>query len=243
MISITLFRFPSKQRLFTFLTVISLLAFLILMLYSARHVTVSSSAYPSKAMPRIVIDAGHGGVDGGAVSGDVLEKDINLSVSKYMQDLLKMFGYETEMTRTTDTFLKNEGDSIKAKKLHDMQERLKRYNANKNNVVISIHQNKFSDVKSKGTQIFYSPNHPHSKILADCIKHSVKSLLQPDNERESKVAGNNIYLLKNTVNPAVIVECGFISNNEDRKMLLTPDYQKQMALAITTGLLDYQNTY
>lgn len=243
MIAVLAIRIHVRQCIFPLITIAALLVFSILMLHSTRRVTVSSSAYPSKPMPNVVMDAGHGGVDGGAAVGDVLEKDINLAVSLDTRDLLKLMGYEVEMTRTTDTFLTNEGDSIKAKKLNDMKARLKQYNTRDNNVVISVHQNKFSDPSSKGTQVFYSPNHQHSKLLADCIKVSVKSMLQPDNERESKAAGNNIYLLKNAKVPAIIVECGFISNAEECKKLLSPTYQKQMALAVTTGFLDYQNTY
>ena len=123
-----------------------------------------------------------------------------------------------------------------------MKKRLEIFNYSKENTIISIHQNKFTESKYHGTQIFYSPNNPKSKQLADSIKYSVKGLLQPDNERECKKADSGIYLLKNTNNPAVIVECGFISNGEECKNLLDSQYQKQMAFSITAGFLSYYNT-
>jgi len=116
------------------------------------------------------------------------------------------------------------------------------FNSSEENTIISIHQNKFSESKYHGTQIFYSPNNSKSKQLADSIKFSVKGLLQPDNERECKKADSGIYLLKNTSNPAVIVECGFISNEEECNNLLNSQYKKQMAFSITSGFLTYYNS-
>ena len=117
----------------------------------------------------VFIDAGHGGEDGGAVVDDVIEKDINLAISKDVSDLLNFFGYDITMTRTGDSSLSDEGNSIKSRKNSDMKARLKLFNSDKNNLVISIHQNKFSNASSKGTQVFYSPNNENSKKLADCI--------------------------------------------------------------------------
>lgn len=234
--------YKSKGLIARLMIILSLAAFSYLMLKSAKNIKLDTAVYNSKPMPNIIIDAGHGGEDGGAVVGDVIEKDINLAISEDVSDLLNFFGYNVTMTRTGDTSLSDEGESIKIRKNNDMKERLKLFNSDKNNLVISIHQNKFSNASSKGTQVFYSPNNENSKTLADCIKHSVKSTLQPENERESKAAGNGIYLLKNSTQPAVIVECGFISNKEECQLLLDDNYQKQIALAISTGFLDYQNT-
>lgn len=218
-------------------------AFVFLMISAALNIKVSVSSENVKSMPTIVIDAGHGGEDGGAVSeSGVLEKDINLSIANDTSALFYLLGFDVKQTRKTDIALDNGEDTIRKRKVSDMKKRLEIFNSSKENTIISIHQNKFSESKYHGTQIFYSPNNPKSKQLADSIKYSVKGLLQPDNERECKKADSGIYLLKNTNNPAVIVECGFISNGEECKNLLDSQYQKQMAFSITAGFLSYYNT-
>lgn len=129
----------------------------------------------NKTEPIIVIDAGHGGEDGGAVSeSGVLEKDINLSIANNSADLLKIFGYKVVQTRTDDVSLDNGENSVHSRKVADLKKRLEIFNSDKNNIVISIHQNKFSQSKYYGTQIFYSPNNGQSQNLAECIRNSVK---------------------------------------------------------------------
>ena len=232
-----------KKFIFPCVCFALLSAFVFLMISAALKIKVSVSSESVKTMPTIVIDAGHGGEDGGAVSDSgVLEKDINLSIANDTSALFYMLGFDVTQTRTTDIALDNGEDTIRKRKVSDMKKRLEIFNSSEENTVISIHQNKFSESKYHGTQIFYSPNNPKSKQLADSIKYSVKGLLQPDNERECKKADSGIYLLKNTNNPAVIVECGFISNEEECKNLLDSQYQKQMAYSITAGFLSYYKT-
>ena len=232
-----------KKFIFPCVCFALLSAFVFLMISAALNIKVSVSSENVKSMPTIVIDAGHGGEDGGAVSeSGVLEKDINLSIANDTHALFYLLGFDVKQTRKTDIALDNGEDTIRKRKVSDMKKRLEIFNSSKENTIISIHQNKFSESKYHGTQIFYSPNNPKSKQLADSIKYSVKGLLQPDNERECKKADSGIYLLKNTNNPAVIVECGFISNGEECKNLLDSQYQKQMAFSITAGFLSYYNT-
>ena len=232
-----------KKFIFPCVCFALLSAFVFLMISAALNIKVSVSSENVKSMPTIVIDAGHGGEDGGAVSeSGVLEKDINLSIANDTSALFYLLGFDVTQTRKTDIALDNGEDTIRKRKVSDMKKRLEIFNSSEENTIISIHQNKFSESKYHGTQIFYSPNNPKSKQLADSIKYSVKGLLQPDNERECKKADSGIYLLKNTNNPAVIVECGFISNGEECKNLLDSQYQKQMAFSITAGFLSYYNT-
>lgn len=232
-----------KKFIFPCICFALLSAFVFLMISAALNIKVSVSSENVKSMPTIVIDAGHGGEDGGAVSeSGILEKDINLSIANDTYALFYLLGFDVKQTRKTDIALDNGEDTIRKRKVSDMKKRLEIFNSSKENTIISIHQNKFSESKYHGTQIFYSPNNPKSKQLADSIKYSVKGLLQPDNERECKKADSGIYLLKNTNNPAVIVECGFISNGEECKNLLDSQYQKQMAFSITAGFLSYYNT-
>lgn len=215
-------------------------SFFILMFSTVTKITLNTSSAYVKTSPTVVIDAGHGGEDGGAVADNgVLEKDINLAIANDTADLLSFFGYNVVKTRTTDTSLCTTGDTVRSRKTADMKKRLEIFNSSDNNVVISIHQNKFTQSKYNGSQIFYSANHQNSVSLAENIKKSIVNLLQPDNTRECKKADKGIYLLKNTTNPAVIVECGFISNYEECRKLLDNNYQKQMAFSITTGFLNY----
>lgn len=200
------------------------------------------SAEESK-LPTIVIDAGHGGEDGGAVADDgTNEKDINLKIAKQLNQLFTSSGFKTKMTRTTDIAIYDQGnETIKSKKVSDMHNRLKVFNEDNNSIVISIHQNKFEQEKYSGTQIFYSPNNKESEVLAENIRTSVTGMLQPDNTRENKAATKSIYLLYNCNNPSVIVECGFLSNNSELAKLKTDNYQKQMAFSIYCGCLEYIN--
>ncbi|MBQ3953353.1 MAG: N-acetylmuramoyl-L-alanine amidase [Ruminococcus sp.] len=230
-----------KQLLSAAIILLCLSVFLFLMLRSTRRITLETAA-SVRTLPPVLIDPGHGGEDGGAVSGDVLEKHINLAVSHDVADLLRLCGYTVSMTRDTDDALTNEGEDVRKRKYNDMKMRLDLYNATPDNVVVSIHQNKFDAAASHGAQVFYSPNHPNSAVLAEALRKSVTGMLQPDNTRTCKAAGKEIFLLKNARVPAVIVECGFISNRQERELLVTDDYQKQLALAIAAGLMNYVNT-
>ncbi len=221
---------------------LGLLVFAGLMTRAAAQIPAVATVFTTKEMPHILIDAGHGGEDGGAVVGSVLEKQINLAIAQDAADLLTFCGFDVQMTRTGDDALSDEGADVKQRKYNDMKQRLALYNASPQNVVISVHQNKFSNASSHGMQVFYSPNNDKSAVLAEAIRRAAVGMLQPDNTRENKAAGKDIYLLKNTVNPAVLVECGFLSNREEREKLVTDAYQKQVALAIATGLMNYHNT-
>ncbi len=232
-----------RKLMFSSICIILLLSFFILMISAAGNIAVNTSSDISDNLPVIVIDPGHGGEDGGAVSDNgVLEKDINLSIANDTSALFYLLGFDILRTRKNDMALDSGEDTIRKRKVSDMKKRLEIFNSSKENTIISIHQNKFSESKYHGAQIFYSPNNSKSKQLADSIKYSVKGLLQPDNERECKKADGGIYLLKNTNNPAIIVECGFISNEEECNHLLDKQYQKQMAFSITAGFLSYYNT-
>ena len=232
-----------RRFVFLFLVVFFLSVFIALMVTSTSRVTLQTDAMPVEPLPRVILDAGHGGEDGGAVSADgTSEKAINLSIAQKTNDLLRLFGFETQMTRTDDNDISEEGDTIRERKLSDMKKRLSIFNSSADNTIISIHQNKFSNTTSHGTQVFYSPNNDNSSALAESIHCSVKAQLQPDNERICKPSDDGIYLLKNTTQPAVIVECGFLSNREECARLADEGYQKQMSFAITTGFLDYFNT-
>lgn len=194
------------------------------------------------SQPTIIIDAGHGGEDGGAEVDGVLEKDINLSIARKTADILRLCGYSVKEVRDKDiSVYSDNAETLREKKVSDLQNRVSLFNENDNNIVVSIHQNKFENSKYHGAQIFYSKNDPGSADLAKSIQTSVVMLLQNDNTRELKPVGKGIYTMEHTEVPAVIVECGFLSNPDELQKLKDPAYQQEMAYAIAMGVIDYQN--
>lgn len=191
--------------------------------------------------PAIILDPGHGGFDGGAVCNKVVEKDINLGISLKLRDLFRVCGYRVVMTREEDVSTADDsaGNTTRKRKVSDMHNRLKKMQAHNNAVFISIHQNKFQQSKYYGAQVFYSPNHPGSQQLAKGIQDSFKALLQPENQREIKKAGSELFLLYNAKQPAVLVECGFLSNPQECQKLTQQGYQKQVALAVLSAAAGY----
>ena len=198
-----------------------------------RRLTVSTAA-----VPYIVIDAGHGGADGGASAKDgTPEKSINLAVALPLSDILTVMGYRVENTRTDDRMLHTEGDSLRERKVSDMKQRLQL--ANGADLTVSIHQNHFSQAQYSGAQIFYSANTPDSRVLAESIRTHVVSMLQPTNTRELKKGTADVYLLHRATRPAVLVECGFLSNQAELEKLKNTDYQRQLSFAIAAGVMVY----
>lgn len=192
--------------------------------------------------PVIIIDAGHGGFDGGAVTKDgVPEKDINLSIALYLQEYLSVLGFNTVLTRDRDQSLESEGlDTIRSKKTSDLHNRMKIMEDTDNSIFISIHQNIYTQEKYSGIQVFYSPKSAEeSSALASSIQQTVVGTLQPDNTRQIKECGTSVYLIYNAVKPAVLVECGFLSNFEEAEKLKTKNYQKKMAFCIAMGIQNY----
>lgn len=187
----------------------------------------------------VVIDAGHGGEDSGAVANSVLEKDINLEIALKLRDMLKASGIEVKMIRESDVSIYDTASgTIRERKVSDLKNRVKILNNNKKNILVSIHQNKFEQSKYSGAQMFYSANNDKSQILAENIRKSITGLIQPE---KLKKGGSDIYLLNKATVPAVIVECGFISNEEEAKNLSNEEYQSKMAFAIYCGILEYKN--
>ncbi|MCL2884718.1 MAG: N-acetylmuramoyl-L-alanine amidase [Oscillospiraceae bacterium] len=193
------------------------------------------------AMPQtgyILIDPGHGGLDSGAVASDgTKEKTLNLAIALDLRDVLTVLGFPVRMTRADDRDLGDaDASTIRAKKISDMNNRLALYqNAA---LVLSIHQNTFGQSIYSGAQVFYGPQNPASKPLADAVQQCLRDMLEPDNHRLPKRAGGDIFLLYNTTVPAVIVECGFLSNPPELAKLKTPDYQRALAFAVTRGVLE-----
>lgn len=192
-------------------------------------------------LPAIVIDPGHGGVDGGAVGADnIVEKDINLSICLMLRDMFTACGFEVVMTRDTDISIHDEGiTSTRKQKTSDLHNRLAIVEAQPNTVFLSIHQNKFGDSSSRGTQIFFGPENERSERLATILQEDFIANLQPENKRRYKKAGKNLYLMYNAKCPSVLVECGFLSNPEEARKLTDPDYQSRIAFTILGGVVKF----
>ena len=238
-----MFRFKKSDKDLIFYSVILcgsvMLAVLIGNAYSIVDRQVSN--YNHGYCPTIVLDAGHGGEDGGAQGATgVLEKDINLAIVKILREMFVSSGFKVEMTRNDDVSIYDDSaNTVRQKKVSDLRNRIKIINSNENGVLISVHQNKFTDSKYSGAQIFYSKNDQLSRELAEQMKKSIVGLLQPDNTREIKPCDKNIFILWESKIPSVIVECGFLSNQEEESKLKDPSYQKKMAFAIYCGFLQY----
>ncbi len=197
-----------------------------------RGVTAQQRSSPV----HILVDPGHGGDDGGAVAADgTPEKDINLSVSLSLSDLLRVMGFSVSMTRETDAMIHTTGTTLRERKVSDMKNRLAMSEAA--DMTVSIHQNKFSQAKYYGTQVFYSGNHQSSRVLAQAVRESVVSLLQPENTRELKKGDSSVYLLSHATKPMILVECGFLSNPTELEKLKDSTYQGQLAFAVMGGVL------
>lgn len=190
----------------------------------------------SSCLPMIIIDPGHGGEDCGATSDGYIEKDLNLAISFKLRDVFKAFGYEVVLTRIDDTMLYRDGEEHR-KKFHDLQNRVLFANTYSDAVFISVHMNKFPASYCKGLQTFYSENNSKSKQIAETIQQSAR-LLQQDNNRKIKSGQDTIYILNKLQMPAVLVECGFLSNNEDAKLLSDDEYQKLLAFSIYCGVAE-----
>lgn len=185
----------------------------------------------------LVIDPGHGGIDAGTIGTDgAKEKDINLSIALILYDFAMVSGISAFLTRDGDYLVYGENDD---KTRSDLYNRMDYINSIENSVLISIHQNHFDDEKEWGMQVWYSPNDDLSKILADNILKIDKLNIQQENTRLNKRSDNSYYLLYKSQVPSVMVECGFMSNNEENKKLQENVYQMQLAYSIMLGFSEF----
>ena len=186
---------------------------------------------------KIVIDPGHGGKDGGAVSlTGTHEKHLNLCVAFDMTELLHALGYEVILTRDSDIELTHPDGGTR--KMQDLKGRLEIAQSNPGAFFVSIHMNKFAEEKYSGLQVYYSPNDNKSRILADSVQETVRHRLQKDNDRAVKKATSDIFLLDKISSPAILIECGFISNQSESKLLDTPEYRRKLSYTIVTAVIN-----
>ncbi len=185
----------------------------------------------------VVIDAGHGGVDGGVVgkTSGRKESDINLSISRYLQEEFEEAGFLVVQTRPTEAGLY--GMATAGYKRRDMQKRAEIINSNSPALMISVHQNFFSLSSRRGAQVFFRENSENSRTLACSIQSALNNM--PECVKKTDALKGDYYVLNCNDFPAVIVECGFLSNAEDEALLLSKEYQKRLASVIKEGALSY----
>lgn len=220
---------------------LSLIGCFVLLAVCAR---ITEHALPTSAnaseKPVIVLDAGHGGLDSGAVGvTGVLEKDVNLSVVLALREMLTMSGFEVVLTRDSDISIYDPGvEGIRNQKLNDMDNRLKIIQSYPDSIFLCIHQNNFTDPRYFGGQMFYNNNNPKNLALARIMQNKFAEL-QPGNDREIKLTGNELFLLKSNPNPSLMIECGFLSNPDEEAKLSTWEYRQQVAFTIYGGLMEF----
>lgn len=193
---------------------------------------------PVERSNTIIIDAGHGGVDGGATScTGKLESAFNLEIALRLNDLMHLLGIHTKMIRTTDISVYTQGDTIAAKKVSDLKERVRIVNETENALLVSIHQNTFSDGRYGGAQVFYGKE-GEGQQLAEQLQTAFCSTVNPGSNRRSKQA-DGVYLMEHINTTGVLIECGFLSNTEEEARLRSADYQKQLCCVIAATVSNF----
>ena len=215
-----------------------LLGFLACAFLVDRSVTVMAENMPIVDRKCVVIDAGHGGVDGGATScTGVLESHLNLEVAMRVNDLLHLLGVQTRMIRTEDISIYTAGETISAKKMSDLKERVRIVNEADNAFLVSIHMNNFAQSQYAGPQVFYGAV-DGSKQLAEAMQNALNQCSEGKNKRQIKPA-EGIYLMQHIKKPGILIECGFLSNPAEEAKLRDYQYQKLLACAIASVASGY----
>lgn len=226
-----------------FAYLMTIAAFLLAALWGSKTVTVIAENQPIEREHCFIIDAGHGGVDGGATScTGKLESAFNLEIAIRLNDLMHFLGWDTKMIRTEDVSIYTKGESIAQKKVSDLKERVRICNETEGAILLSIHQNTFPEGRYSGAQVFYS-NSDVSRHMATETQSLLVSALNPGSIRKAKKA-EGIYLMEHISCPGILIECGFLSNPEEEAKLRSPEYQKMLSCVIASAAANfaYSNT-
>ena len=217
---------------------LTILSFLIISFLGDSIITVMAEDNMRLISPCIIIDPGHGGEDGGAISctGD-MESHYNLEISIRLNDLLTLLGYRTKMIRTEDVSVYTTGTSIAQKKRSDLRERVRIVNECRDAILLSLHQNHFSDSRYSGAQIFFADTEG-SRALAEKMQEQFIFALNRSSNRKAKKS-SGIFLMEHIQCPGVLIECGFLSNREENAKLKTSEYQKKICCVIASSVSLY----
>lgn len=206
--------------------------------WGSRVTTVIAEGMPIQRKHTIILDAGHGGVDGGAISSTGRpESQYNLEITLRLNDLLRLLGYNTVMIRTTDISVYTKGETIAQKKMSDLKERVRIVNEQENGLLLSIHQNNFSDRRYKGAQVFYADTE-NSQKLAKTLQDAFISSINPGSKRTIRKS-TGVYLMEHIQRTGVLIECGFLSNPEEEARLRSGDYQKKLCCVIAATVSNF----
>ncbi len=208
---------------------------------TAAQVTSDASSVPRGTVPTVLIDPGHGGEDGGAVSSDgVAEKTLNLSIALRLGDMLQSAGVSVAYTREDDRGL-YDGATPGHRKMTDLRNRLAVWQRTPDALFVSVHMNTFGDPKYHGMQVFYAggAREEESRRLAMTLRDTNRTYLQPENKREIKRADTSIYLLSRDVGVGILCECGFLSNPEEAARLSDGAYRERVAAVLCASVLSY----
>ena len=227
-----------RGKLWVLLYVLLIVGTLAAAEWGSRAVTTMIKTAPMESGICIVIDPGHGGEDGGATScTGRLESTYNLEIALRLNDLFHLLGCNTQMIRTTDTSVYTKGETIAQKKVSDLKERVRIVNETDNALLLSIHQNNFSDSRYSGAQVFYAET-PGSEQLAKLLQGQLVSALNPGSNRKSKKS-DGVYLMEHIDCTGVLIECGFLSNAAEEARLRNGDYQKKLCCVIAATVREY----
>ena len=235
-------------KLSIFLIVSSLivcaLAYALGALYIPSPSVTTNTPESAPQFKTVIIDAGHGGEDGGASSASgLIEKDVNLDISMMLCDMLRASGVNVVMTRADDRLLYDRNVDFQGrKKKLDLAARVAIADSTPNSIFVSIHMNSFSSSKYSGMQVWYSPNNELSAVLAESIRSNNQNLLQPTNNRRTFRATSAINVLYNAKSPAVLVECGFLSNSDEAKRFESKEYRQKVAFVLFCSIMEFLNT-
>ena len=227
-----------KWKLSVFFYCLTIVAVLFLAQWGSRAVTVIVQNSPLERERCMIIDPGHGGEDGGAIScTGIVESAYNLDISLRLRDLFRLLGYDTQMTRSRDVSIYTKGETLAQKKMSDLKERVRIVSETENALLLSIHQNTFSDSRYSGAQVFYADT-DGSEALAKQLQSALTETLSQSGNRTCKKS-SGVYLMEHISCPGVLIECGFLSNPQEEAKLRDPDYQKLLCCAITAAVNQY----
>lgn len=206
--------------------------------WGSTATTVIAQRIPLERHHTVIIDAGHGGEDGGAIScTGRAESTYNLEIALRLNDLMHLLGIDTQMIRSTDTSVYSQGDTIAAKKVSDLKNRVSQVNNTENGLLLSIHQNTFTESQYSGAQVFYAPEGEGAQ-LAELLQNAICQTVNIGSNRRSKM-GTGVYLLEHIERTGVLIECGFLSNSEEEAKLRDKSYQQKLVCVIGSSVCNF----
>lgn len=230
--------FALEFAIFCIISALISLALILLMLDLGFPLPNKSAANPTPVT--VVLDAGHGGEDGGCEGSGLVEKELNFDITMRIASLLRAQNVNVILTRETDELLYDKNSDYEGKKKYqDVRRRLEIAQNQENPVLVSIHMNYFAQTQYSGLQVWYAKADSRSRILANLVQSNVKSSLQPNNKRGIKEATSSIFLLNNATFPAILIECGFLSNPDEARALGDEIYRQKLAEIIFNSIMTY----